>query len=269
MKKILILTIAFVAFLGVQYAKAWHNFAHGTIAYIAEQHLTPEAKAKCHHYLRHTLPSYASWMDSWKGAEKFIFVNKSHGGRAMDDNVNYDFKSGEPEGGVMGYLVLALEELGNGKYKSLPDSVVRQRIINMVHYVPDMHCPSHVNLPESVYPIQREHKLFDNGKKLSYHRYWDHSLGMQGRKNWNYEKIAAQIDVCTQREIKAIQSGTLEDWGRDIVKLANRSRRITPVGIDVAHMSYEQKDDAMKLANDAAQMGAYRLAHVLNTIFSE
>ena len=268
MKKLSILIVAF-ALLGMHSAKAWHNFAHGTIAYIAEQHLTPEAKAKCHHYLRHTLPYYASWMDSWKGAEKFAFVNKSHGGRACDDDVNYDFKSGEPAGGVMGYLVLALEELGDGKYKNLPDSVVRQRLINMVHYVPDMHCPSHVNLPESLYPSQREHRLLENGKKLSYHRYWDHSLGMQGRKHWNYEKVAAKIDVILPHEVKQIQSGTLEEWSNDIIEMGHRAYEILPQGSNVSELTKEQKQEMFELTSKAVLYGGYRLAHILNTIFAK
>lgn len=85
MKKISILVVVFVTFIGVQYAQAWHNFAHGTIAYIAEQHLTPEAKEKCHYYLKHTLPFYASWMDQWRTIPEFKSVNNPHSIKAMPD----------------------------------------------------------------------------------------------------------------------------------------------------------------------------------------
>ena len=101
MKKISILVVAFVAFLGVQYAYAWQNFAHGTVAYIAEQNLTPEAKAKCHYYLRHSLSFYASWMDQWRGVEKYKDVNNAHSGYGLDDGVNYNMKDGTPAGRVL------------------------------------------------------------------------------------------------------------------------------------------------------------------------
>ncbi|MBR5807734.1 MAG: S1/P1 Nuclease, partial [Alistipes sp.] len=54
------LIIALVALCSSESAKAWTNYAHGTAAYIAEQHLSPKAKEKCHYYLKHTLPYYAS-----------------------------------------------------------------------------------------------------------------------------------------------------------------------------------------------------------------
>ena len=249
-------------------AMAWHNFAHGSIAYMAEQHLTPEAKAKCAYYLRHTLSHYASWMDSWR-LERFESVNKSHVCTAMPDGVNVDFTSGDPAGGVMGYLVSTLAELGDGKYKNLPDSVVRQRLINMAHYVPDMHCPSHVLFPESVHPSQKSHQLYEKGKKLGYHRFWDHCLGRDGRVNWRYEELAAAVGKVSKKRAAEIQSGSLEDWGRDIVSLAQRSIVIVPKGTDVAKMTEEQVVAVRELVFDAAVMGAYRLAHVINTIFSD
>ncbi len=267
-KKIFMVLAMLVAISSVQSAKAWHNFAHGSIAYMAEQHLTPEAKEKCRYYLRHTLSHYASWMDAWR-LERFEVVNKSHSGMAMPDGVNLDFQSGDPAGGVMGHLVNALAELGDGKYKNLPDSVVRQRLINMAHYVPDMHCPSHVNFPASVHPSQRSHRLYDKGKKLGYHRFWDHALGREGRIKLQYEEIAAMVDRVSKKKAAEIQSGSLEDWGRDIVKLAQRSREVVPKGTDVATMPEEQVEAVREVVFDAAVMGAYRLAHVINTIFAD
>ena len=268
MKRFTIIFCAFVSVLGIQRAKAWHNFAHGSIAYMAEQHLSPEAKSKCNYYLRHTLSHYASWMDAWR-LVRFEVVNKSHVSMSMPDGVNLDFKSGDPAGGVMGHLVNALAELGDGKYKNLPDSVVRQRLINMAHYVPDMYCPSHVLFPESVHPSQKSHKLYEKGKKLGYHRFWDHCLGREGRVKWEYEELAAAVDKVSKKRAAEIQSGSLEDWGRDIIRLAQRSIEIVPKGTDVAYMSEEQTDAVRELVYEAAVLGAYRLAYVLNTIFAD
>lgn len=268
MKKILIITIAFVYALGVYNAKAWGHQAHGTTAYIAEQHLTPEAKKKVHYYLKHTLPYYASWMDAWKFSAKFRRVNSWHTGMAMDDGVNYDMKSGKFPGRVMRHLVKALAELGDGKYKNLPDSVVRQRLINMIHYVGDLHCPCHINFPKGVYPHYR-YSLTNKGKKLAFHRYWDNSLTWQGRGKWVYEKFATLVDKVSPEQVAAWQSGTLEDWGRDIVELGHRAHEITTEGMDVSKMTKEQRAASIALTDEAILMGGYRLAYVLNTIFSD
>ena len=269
MKRLLIIAIAFAVAGNNHTAKAWANLAHGTTAYIAEQHLTPEAKEKCHYYLHHSLAYYASWMDAWRQAEAFRKVNNSHSGRAMDDGVNYNMKSGTIPGRVMGHLINALAELGDGKYKELPDSVVRQRLINMAHYVGDMHCPCHVGFSKEAFPQYAYTHITKKGKKLSYHAYWDGSLQHQGRKKWYYERLAAEIDRISPEQAAAWQSGTLEEWGRDIVKLGHRARQITPEGTDVATMTKEQKAASRQLTNDAIAMGAYRMAHILNTIFSD
>ena len=268
MKRILIITIALVATCSWHNAKAWSNLAHGTTAYIAEQHLTPEAKKKCHYYLKHTLPYYASWMDAWRPAAKFRHVNKAHSGLAMPDGVNYDLTSGSIPGRVMGHLIKALAELGDGKYKNLPDSVVRQRLVNMMHYVGDMHCPCHANFPKETFPHYK-YGLLSKGKTLAFHKYWDSSLDMQGRGKWTYEKLAARIDNVSPEQVAAWQSGALEDWGRDIVKLGHRARQITTKDMDVAKMTKEQKAASIALTDEAILMGAYRLAYVLNTIFSD
>ena len=268
-RQISILVFALVAIFGVESAKAWTHYAHGTAAYIAEQHLTPEAKAKCHYYLKHTLPYYASWMDAYRGAKMFYSVNRSHTGRTTADGKSYDFVKGKPNGGVMGHLVNALDELGDGKYKNLPDSIVRQRLINMAHYIPDMHCPVHIHFPETICPSQRDMQLHRNGKSVSYHSFWDNSLGHDGRIDWPYEKIAAIIDVLSGEEIKEIQKGTLEDWGKDIIEMGYRAREILPQGTNVADLTPEQKEEMFKLSSKAVLIGGYRLAYIINTIFAE
>ena len=255
------------ALLSVCSANAWGGFGHRSIAYVAEQHLTPEAKEKCYYYLQHTLPYYASWMDYCRGVGIYRSVNNPHSIKAMEDGRNIDW-GGKPAGRAMGHLVKAMEELGNGKYKSLPDSVVRQRLINMVHYLPDMHCPVHVGFPKSAFPEYR-YNLTKKGKVLKYHSFWDGSPGFT-RKNWTFEKYAANVDVdITPKQIKKWTKGTYDDWARDIIKQAHRCYQITPEGTDVANMTKEQQAKVLELSDEMAMKAAYRLAYVLNTIFAK
>ncbi len=270
MKKLTILVVAFIAIFGAESAKAWTNYAHGTAAYIAEQHLTPEAKAKCHHYLKHTLPYYASWMDAFREAKVYKEINRSHSGRSTADGKAFDFKQGKPAGGVMGHLVNALAELGDGKYKNLSDSVVRQRLINMAHYVPDMHCPVHIVFPADIHPTQKNMQIHKNGKNVSYHGFWDTSLGHDGRQeSMPYEKITAMIDNLSEEEIKQIQSGTLEDWSKDIIEMGHRAYEIIPQGTNIAELTKEKKEEMFELTSKAVLYGGYRLAYIINTIFAE
>ena len=53
------------------------------------------------------------------------------------------------------------------------------------------------------------------------------------------------------------------------MKFGHRARAITPEGTDISKMTKEQKEASIALTNEAILMGGYRLAYVLNTIFSD
>ena len=276
MKRLSILVVAFATLLGVQHAKAWSGFAHAYSVYIAEQHLTPEAKEKCRYYLRHTLPYYASWMDHWKGADAFKSVNARHSVMTTADGKAIDFtfdEYGKPygvtPGECMGYLRDALAEMGEGKYKNLPDSLVRQRLINMVHYVADMHCPAHVNFPPAKYPKYVNNKpiKMENGKTQSFHGFWD-VLPQKGRRAWLIEDCAKNLDKVSRKQAKAWQSGSLEDWGRDIAEAGYIAYEMFLDKDDISQFTTEEMDQAVALVDKMAVMAGYRLAQILNTIFS-
>ena len=261
--KILTLIFALIATMGVQSAMAWGGFGHGAIAYVAEQHLTPNAKAEVRRYLKHTLPWYASWMDHWRAVPPFHPTNAWHGFSATADG-QVDWSKGE--GKSMGQLQKIMKEMGNGNYKNLPDSLVRHHLLILVHSVPDMHCPVHVGFSKKDFPEYR-YSLRRKGKPYKMHGFWDGSPGFT-RKNWTYERYASEVDNITpKQEKKIIKKGNFDYWGRDIVKQAHRAYAITPADTDVARLSADEKADVLALADEMAMKAAYRLAYVLNEIF--
>ena len=66
MRKIIIAIMAVVALLTSSRAMAWGGFAHSAITEIAERNLTDKARESIHHYLNHSLPFYAIWMDQFR-----------------------------------------------------------------------------------------------------------------------------------------------------------------------------------------------------------
>lgn len=261
--KISIILLALVAICSVESAKAWAGFGHGSIAYIAEQHLTPQAKAEVRRYLNHTLPFYASWMDHWRAVPPFHPTNSWHGFSATADG-KVDWAKGE--GKSMGQVDKILKSMGNGKYKNLPDSLVRHNILILVHALPDMHCPVHVGFSKSDYPEYR-YSLRRNGKPYKMHAFWDASPGFQ-RKGWTFEKYSSLVDNVSPKQVKKIiKKGDLEYWGKDIIKQAHRAFVITPANKDVVKLTAEEKADVLQLADEMVVKAAYRLAWVLNEIF--
>ena len=286
MKRVLILALSFVVTMGAQRAMAWGTVGHHCAAYIAEQHLTPEAKEKTRYYLQHTLSYYAMWMDRWRGIKEFEAINNGHSVRTTDDGRKISWEAltsstmgnavPTPPGRAMGHLLSAMNELGNGKYKELPDSVVRQRLINMIHYVPDMHCPSHCGFPERIHLPASKYNLKRNGKFANFHAFWDGSPGYL-RKNITVKKYAEMVDNVSPNESKKWQKGLeqkdfqkgIDSWGKGIIKRAHRAYAILPEGTDLAKLTNEQKAQVHELADESILIGGYRLAYVLNTIFKE
>lgn len=138
----------------------------------------------------------------------------------------------------------------------------------MIHYVGDMHCPSHNNFSKEAYP-QYVYQLRKNGKEYKYHSFWDSSLGLKSNKKWTYEKLAKVLDNVTAEEAERLQAGSLEEWGLDMVQYGHRAHAITTKDMEVTQMTAEQIDAAAALSNEAIITAAYRLAKVLNTIFSD
>ena len=286
MKRILILALSFVVAMGAQRAMAWGTVGHHCAAYIAEQHLTPEAKEKCRYYLQHTLSYYAMWMDRWRGIKQFEAVNNGHSVKTTKDGRKISWEASisstmaeaitTPPGRAMGHLVNAYNELANGNYKNLPDSLVRQRLINMIHYVPDMHCPSHCGFPERIHLPASKYNLKRNGKFANFHSFWDGSPAYM-RKNITLKKYADMVDVVSPKQSKKWQKGLeqkdlqkgIDSWGKGIIKRAHRAYAILPEGTDLAELTNEQKAQVHELADESILIGGYRLAYVLNTIFKE
>ena len=287
MKKIIVSFLAAVVMLcGANKAMAWGTVGHHCAAYIAEQHLTPEAKEKCRYYLNHTLSYYAMWMDRWRGIKQFEAVNNGHSVRSTENGRKVTWEAftsstmgsavPTPPGRAMGHLLNALNELGNGNYKNLPDSVVRQRLINMIHYVPDMHCPSHCGFPEKMYKPASKYDLKRKGKWANYHSLWDGSPSFF-RKNLTVKKYADMVDKVSAKESKKWQKGLeqknlqkgIGSWDKIIIENAREAYAIIPEGTDIAKMTKEHKEQFNNLADRAILVGAYRLAYVLNTIFKE
>ena len=78
MTKRIFVVLAFVALFATNRAMAWGGFAHSAITEIAERNLTDKAREQIHHYLNHSLPFYAIWMDQFRYTDPYRPSGKWH-----------------------------------------------------------------------------------------------------------------------------------------------------------------------------------------------
>jgi hypothetical protein len=151
-------------------------------------------------------------------------------------------------------------------YKNLPDSVVRQNIIYLIHSVADMHCPVHVQFPKTTFQHYR-YTVKRKGKSVNMHGFWDASPAYK-RRGWTYEMYADEVDKISPKQAKKIiKKGDYDYWGRDILKNTHRIYSITTADKEITKLTAEESAAVSALADEMAMKAAYRLAYILNTIF--
>jgi hypothetical protein len=136
----------------------------------------------------------------------------------------------------------------------------------VIHMVGDMHCPMHAGRLSDKGGNYMKVKWF--GQKTSLHSLWDSKLIESARK-WGYQEWTEQLNRLNKKEIKALTTGTYEDWFRETVaRAAEIYDYAERTGEEVPSFSYQYIWDFSPLLENRLQTGGYRLAYVLNTIFN-
>jgi hypothetical protein len=269
MKKIITIVIALVALFGVRTAQAWGTWGHHAVAFIAEKHLTPEAKAKCQQYLQFSLPHYSSWQDYWRNSPPFQEITHWHMNR-----VNKDFVTVGTKGNVSRDAVTQInrivKEMEKGKYKEMSDSLVAVNLKLLIHMVGDMHCPCHMAYSKD-FLQQRGVKgvsIFVKGKKYDYHKFWDAAPQIMHPK-WRADDYLKACDTYSPKQIKKISKGNVYKWSMD-----NAKREVVMFDFwerheELTKMSKERRERINDLMYQQLAYAGYRLAATLNKLFAK
>jgi hypothetical protein len=260
MKKLSVLTIALLSLFVAREVRAWNNIGHASIACIAERHLTPEARERYQAYFKHTMAYHASWMDYWRNCPGFEETHYWHG--VVVDEQNNQIK-GDTRNAA--YQIKRICKQMR-KYHRLKDSIVCDNIKYLVHMVGDMHCPVHVKYNSE--PQYKQRSLLRKGKKLSFHAFWDSAIGYYN-KGMTCDAIAEKYDTLSDEEIAAICAGTPDDWNRVNAEEMREIYSLIKMGGNEEDIPEENHERMKEIAMRQMLRGGYRLAHVMNTIFSK
>ena len=263
--KFLFLVLAFVAFTSVQSAMAWSMWGHHISAYIAEKHLTPEAKEKCRYYLKHRLPHYSAWQDYWRHSEPFKEMTHWHQSY-VDKNYKVVGSKGNITREATYQIDRIIKEMENGNYHNLSDSLVMVNLKLLIHMVPDMHCPSHIIYPKEfgLTPVS----LLVKKSKYNRHKVWD-AAPMLLHPKWNADHFVKAYDTYSPKQIKKICKGTPAKWSAQNGKKIIATYYFWEKGEAFAKLSKEQIKKMDDITHEQLAYGGYRLANILNKIFSK
>ncbi len=258
MKKFLLFALAVSLFAPFP-SFGWSKLGHDVSAVIAQRHLTPKAKKNMARYLEgRDLVYYASWMDYMGYVTKSGYCNEWYDHCVPVDR-NFEYAETDFPGDALLATEKAVERLGRGGYRSLDDSTVLLYIKHLVHFLPDMHCPSHViyNYRPSNYWVKI------GGQDKTFHAVWD-DMPSLGPHAWSVTEWCDNLDRGTKAENAASTAGSPRDWVKD-------NARTCIVAYDIVREGATVEDPDLSAGNLLAEKqllkGGLRLAAVLNMIF--
>ena len=257
-KKLLIFALAALVFQ--QSAMAWGRVGHEVVIEVAKHHLTDRAKANIAKYMAYDMTKDAVWMDHHRRDKEISYTSAWHVYN-VDASHRYDPNPRLKKGDVV--LALRTADYNLRHYTELSDSAVVMNLRMVLHFVGDMHCPTH-----SYFPGPRCFwKCSLNGKpQKTFHGVYDKMPHLLYPKVKSVD-IANQIDDQKKGAIKKIQKGTFVDWVKDI---ADRNEVIYEWNpFNTEELNPDTVELSRDLVNTQMRNAGYRLARLLNEYFDK
>jgi hypothetical protein len=241
-------------------ALPWGQKGHDTVAYIAECHLTPEAKAAAEELLDgKSIVYYANWMDNASHTPEYAYTKTWH-----YKNIDADETFAEAKLNDKGDIVTALNEqilvLGDTT-KSKEERALALKMV--VHFLGDMHQPMHLGRLSDLGGNRHEVRYFKNPTNL--HTVWDSRL-VESAHKWSYTEWQQQIDRATPEEEAAILSLTTPaEWAEQTYGICREVYEKTPADMNI---EYTYIADWTPVIEQQFLRGGLRLAKVLNDVLA-
>ena len=242
---------------------SWGVTGHRTVGKIAENHLSPQAKAAVRELLGDTtLADVSTWPDEVRSQPAYRHTAPWH---YLDLPLGLSFSDFDAR--VKGltqenvYSALQQQEQLLGSTGSTRREKI-EALKFVVHFVGDLHQPMHVSREEDKGGNTIQLNYDGNGTNL--HALWDSKL--IEHQGLTYEQMASAYDHATAAQIKEWQSDPLMQW------LWESYQASTKLYAEVDAMKTRAIDDSyyqahIAIIQDRIEKAGIRLAGVLNGIF--
>jgi hypothetical protein len=244
---------------------SWGFIGHRAIARIAENHLTPAARAAVKELLRsETLSDVSTWPDEVRSQPEYRSTGSWHYIN-LPLGLSYPDFVKQVEGMRKVNVYSALREC-EAKLAN-PQASKEQKVIALkfvVHFVGDLHQPMHVSREED----QGGNKIqvFYDGKGTNLHSLWDSRL--IEHMGVNDEQLAQKYDHITPEQIKEWQSDPLIKWLWESYQVS--TKLYAEIDQLKNHTLYDDYYQAhIPIVEDRVKRAGIRLAGVLNEIFKD
>ncbi len=277
MRRLLLVAVATLLLCNTSYG--WSVREHATVAQIAENHLTPKAKALIKEYLGgKPMAYYASHADYFRkemiidigfepeqGNRMVVFPHTYH----VDKNFKpYREVVKRGESKAHGNMLYHIDRLANGlkeNHAKMNDSVRLVHLYLIIHGVGDMHCPMHMRFIDREPSLGTYNVYFGKGKKkkkVNYHGLWDARM-ISNIHPWSYTDMAALFDIYTEKEIAKFCKGDIFAWGKEVAEVSFPMREYGE-DAQIDEIAYRRK--YQQVGEELLTKAGYRLAKMLNDV---
>ena len=243
--------------------KAWGVTGHRVVGQIAQQHLSPKAKAGVAALIgRQSLALWSNWPDfiksdtthQWDSASPWHYVDLP--GNMEKQAFVTQLKALEGKN-LYSQINTMLRLLKN---KKLPLTQRREALAFLVHFVGDLHQPLHVGRDED----QGGNKItvFWFEKKTNLHSLWDAAL--IDFQQYSYTEYAHELDIAPKAQEQAWQKTSREDWFYESHMLSDKIYALSPAD---AKLSFKYNYLFKQDLDNQLLKGGLRLAALLNKAF--
>jgi hypothetical protein len=265
MKKYTLLSIGLILSFALI---SWGYEGHYVVAAIAENHLTPNAKAAVKELLgKETLADVSSYADEIKSDPSYDYTKPWHYINlplGMDYSQFQKYVLTDKEPNIYSNLLIDIEGLKhpeNLKAESYKQRLAQQyRLKLIVHLVGDAHQPMHVSRAEDKGGNATSVTFLGGGTNL--HSLWD--SGLLDHQKTNYKDLAAKYDDATPEQIKKWQSDNVMVWLWE-------SYQITTIlykeAADNPNFDEKYYQDHLPILKSRIEKAGIRLAGILNDIY--
>ena len=265
--RVLALTTA-LSILAASLASAWGPQGHRVIARVAEDRLTPAARAAIKDLLHQgdTLAGIANWADN-EGHDAVPSSAPWHYINVPIGDAHFDAKLIRRDDNVVVQIKHFRKVLAD---KTKPKQDRQRALLFLVHFVSDIHQPLHVGDNNDRGGNSTQVQFFNTGTNL--HRLWDsdliHKVGGNDRA-WVY-----QVDkLITPESVKDWSKGSVDDWADESLQVAKQAYRKSPsdrqpmgTGAILDEPYLKQVEPLLK---EQMARASVRLANELNAIFAK
>ena len=231
---------------------------HRIVADIAEEHLTPEAKAALMEITNgDPLAKLATWPDEIRSDKHWDFAKPWHY-VSVDDDESFDGFTRSKEGDILKALSDYELQLRD---KTLTREEKWQALAFFIHFTGDIHQPLHVGRRDDRGGNDITVKWF--GKDTRLHAVWDTSL--IAHQKLSYSEYAEFLNNYPQDTVESWQKSDYLDWAKDSKSIRGNVYNLP----EDMEMGYQYAYKNTPLLNQQLSKAGVCLAGKLNEIFKD